>query len=177
MTEPDKMRQKDSRLSVEQLNAVDQLVLGLSDREVAEKVGVARQTVTNWRLRHPGLQAELNRRRKEIWGSSGDKLRSLLPKALDRLEKMLVDDGNPNAWRVAIELLRATGLYANDKHDSGDIGEDDAREIAKSAVKKRSPLDVMLEELTGSKVSEEEIDASLEEMLRKAGSERSQKAD
>jgi len=168
MTKSSKNRQESVQLSMEQLNAIDLLVTGLSDREVAEKVGVARQTITNWRLYHPGFQAELNRRRREIWGSSGDRMRSLLPKALDRIEKTLSDDDNPNAWRAALEMLRATGLY---EQDLGAIGTDDAREIAKSAIKKRSPLDVQLEELTGSKVTEEEIDASLEEMLRKADSE------
>jgi len=114
MAKSGKTRQEIPPLSVKQLNAIDLLVTGVSDREVAEKVGVTRQTVTNWRLHHPEFQAGMNRRRKEIWGSSGDRMRSLLPKALDRIEKTLADDSNPNAWRAALELLRAAGLYAND---------------------------------------------------------------
>jgi len=177
-----KIRQDAMSLSIEQLNAIDLLVTGLSDREVAEKVGVARQTITNWRLYHPVFQAELNRKRKEIWGVSGDRLRSLLPKALDRLEKTLVDDSNPNAWRVAIELLRATGLYANDEHDSGGIGEDDAREIAKRhAMYRRKAesdggLDSLVADLSWTP-SDAEIDSAMGDLLQKANSEQSQKTD
>ncbi len=46
MAKPDKERQS---LSIEQQNAIDMLVLGKSDREVAEAVGVSRQTVCGWR--------------------------------------------------------------------------------------------------------------------------------
>lgn len=57
VAKPDKSRQ----LSVQQLNAVELLILGKSDREVAEQVGVTRQTVSGWRLHDPFFQAELNR--------------------------------------------------------------------------------------------------------------------
>jgi hypothetical protein len=59
VTKPDKT----GHLTVAQENAIDALVLGKSDREAAEVAGVARQTVTGWRLHHPYFQAELNRRR------------------------------------------------------------------------------------------------------------------
>ena len=60
--------EKSQNLTIEQLNAIDLLVQGLSDREVADKVNVARETVTRWRNESAVFQAELNRKRKEIWG-------------------------------------------------------------------------------------------------------------
>ena len=50
-----------SRLSVEQLNAIDVLVQGRTDKETAETVGVARETVTRWRNDNPHFAAQLNR--------------------------------------------------------------------------------------------------------------------
>ena len=58
-----------SRLSVEQLNAIDVLVQGRTDQETAETVGVARETVTRWRNDNPHFAAQLNRQRRFIWDS------------------------------------------------------------------------------------------------------------
>ena len=55
-TKPDKTRQ----LSLEQMNAIEHLLRGRSDRAVAEAVGVSRQTVWEWRNRDPLFIAELN---------------------------------------------------------------------------------------------------------------------
>lgn len=55
-TKPDKTRQ----LSQEQMNAIEHLLQGRSDRAAAEAVGVSRQTVWEWRNRDPLFIAELN---------------------------------------------------------------------------------------------------------------------
>jgi len=87
MAKPDKSRHIE--LSIEQLNAVDLLVVGKTDLAVAEAVGKSRQTICAWRLFHPDFRAELNKRRREVWGASADKLRSLLPQALGVIEQEL----------------------------------------------------------------------------------------
>jgi transposase len=99
-------------LSVEQQNAIDLLVLGRSDREVAEAVGVSRQTVTAWRNNNSLFAAELNVRRQELWGNQTDKIvSSLLPKALQVLEE---DLNNTEDLRLrqaaAVQVLRAVGF-------------------------------------------------------------------
>jgi hypothetical protein len=43
-------------------------------------------TVTNWRNHNPVFWATLNARRAELWSTSLDRLRSMLPKVLDRIE-------------------------------------------------------------------------------------------
>ena len=55
-TKSDKIRQ----LSQEQMNAIEHLLQGKSDRAVSEAVGVSRQTVWEWRNRDPLFIAELN---------------------------------------------------------------------------------------------------------------------
>lgn len=138
---PNKTQHKEA-LSIEQLNAIDLLVLGKTDKEVAEAVGVHRCTVTSWRLYNPYFQAELNRRRKEVWGAAVDRFRSLLLKALDTVEKAL-DEGDA---RTAIEFLRMAGL---DMTRGGAtlgtylVGEDDPEKI--------------LEELAEAKKREERL--------------------
>lgn len=135
-------------LTVEQQNAVDLLVTGATDREVADAVGVNRVTVTRWRNHDPHFQAELNRSRKEIWASSTDRLRGLLPRALDRLESEL--DEGPNGCKVALALLDITGLdFSSTKQQSlgiSGIGSTDPEAIieARARALRPDPLDELL---------------------------------
>jgi hypothetical protein len=97
-------------LSVKQSNAIDLLIVGKTDREVAESVGVTRQTVCGWRHYSPAFQSELNRRRKAAWGSAADRLRSMLPTALDVVGEALADGTEPNRLRAALKMLELGGL-------------------------------------------------------------------
>jgi hypothetical protein len=129
-----------TRLSVEQLNAIDVLVQGRTDQETAETVGVARETVTRWRNDNPHFTAELNRQRRLIWGDSHDRLRALAGKAVDVLETSL-DEGDS---RVAVEVLKAIGLYGQVQPPTGPedaelVLWEKAREWAEMEFKKQRP--------------------------------------
>ncbi len=129
-----------SRLSVEQLNAIDILVQGRTDQETAETVGVARETVTRWRNDNPHFTAELNRQRRLIWSDSHDRLRALAGKAVDVLETSL-EEGDS---RVAVEVLKAVGLYGQVRPPSGPedaelVLWEEAREWAEMEFKKQLP--------------------------------------
>jgi len=115
MTKPGKTGQ----LTVQQENAIDLLVQGQSDREVAEAVGVARQTVTTWRNSNANFVAELNRRRQEVWGSQAEQLRQLVAKAVQVLAEDLEDDDKALRQRAAVHILRAVGLYGADLTPTG----------------------------------------------------------
>ncbi len=116
MAESNKTQQK---LSVAQENAIDLLVAGKSDREVAEAVNVNRSTVNQWRNHDPLFVAELNARRKEIWGSQSERLRNLVAKAVDVLEEDL-DSENPKLRQsAAIHILKSVKLYGSDLKPSG----------------------------------------------------------
>ena len=111
LTKPDKTRHLDGvprELTVEQLNAVDLLVAGQSDREVAATVGVTRQTVGGWRNYNPWFRAELTRRRNEVWRTSGDRLRALIPKALATLEGGL-NEYAADPVKAALAVLKLAG--------------------------------------------------------------------
>jgi hypothetical protein len=136
MTKSDRTRQAEeaeqaalaalTTLSVEQQNAIDLLVTGQGDAEVAAAVGVTRQTVCTWRGHHPGFQAALNARRAETWGRTVDRLRELLPRAVERLEAEL--DG-PNGWRIALRLVEQAGLTQPQGISLGAVGATEAAAI------------------------------------------------
>lgn len=97
-------------LSIVQHNAIDMLIMGSNDRETAETVGIQRSTVTKWRLYNTEFKIELNRRRHEIWGSSLDKMRSLLALSLTALLETLTDHSKEDRWKVAMEVIKSVGF-------------------------------------------------------------------
>ena len=128
------------KLSVEQLNAIDILVLGKTDQETAKAVGVARETVNRWRNENPYFAAELNKQRKQLWGANGDRLRALTTKAVDAIETAL-DAGDSKA---AIEVLKAVGIYGAMEAPSGPVDADlvimeSAKQWAAMELAKKAP--------------------------------------
>ncbi len=167
MTKPDTI----GHLSVEQENAIDLLVTGTSDREVADAVGVRRQTVCGWRNHHPGFIAALNARRLETWGASSDKLRALLPKALDALEGAIT--GEAPDWKAAAKIVELAGL---DRQGAGvpnlgpySIGPTDPEAVIDAEARKRRPRDPLEDILDGGRVTETERRAVLRELTDLAG--------
>ena len=62
-------------LSIEQRNAIDLLILGKTDQETADTVGVSRETVWSWHHEHPMAAPDrrfsLNSGSRRPWSLSG----------------------------------------------------------------------------------------------------------
>jgi len=95
-------------LTLPQRAAIDLLLRGANDRQIAEQLGVGRVTVTRWRLYDPKFQVELNRLRTEAWPGATHGLRALLPAALDTLSEQLRI--SPMRGRLALDLVVRSGL-------------------------------------------------------------------
>ncbi len=169
VTKPDKTRHLTRELSVEQRNAIDLLVTGKTDAETAAVVGVSRQTICGWRNHHPAFMAEMNARRQAIWGTAGDRLRALMPMALDTLEAALTAD--PPDWRAASKVIQLAGLDRdhNAKPTLGpaSIGPTDVDDVLDDHVRRRrgNPL----QDIIDGPVTESERQAVLQEMNAKLG--------
>lgn len=114
-TKQDKMRQ----LSQEQLNTLEYILQGMSDRAVAESVGVARQTVWAWRNEDPLFISELNRRRTEVWQESRERLKALTSRALDAMESTISSNDPKASLDAAKFLLKGTRLFDTDLNIRG----------------------------------------------------------
>ena len=93
-----------SELNSKQIKAIPLLVTGMSDNEVAEQVGVSRQTVNKWKNQDDDFIYELNKQRSEIWNQFGDLYRSLIPKAIKTLEECL-DSEDPKMRLGAARMI------------------------------------------------------------------------
>ena len=115
-------------LSIQQKNAIDLLLTGKNDRQVAEFVGVERVTVNNWRNRKPEFIEELNRRRYELFAGEMDRLRSLISASVDALTACINSRDERIKLAAATTLLKLIGL---DRHPLIPA----SREVTPSAVR------------------------------------------
>ena len=98
------------QLTPEQLNAIDLLILGKTDKEVSELVGVRRETITKWH-KNPFFIAELNSRREVLWTDSKLRLRALASEAVEVLSNGLHSEDEKVAISAAVHILKTVGLY------------------------------------------------------------------
>jgi hypothetical protein len=84
-------------------------------------------------LYSPEFQAALNGRRAEVWGAGIDRLRNLIPKALDALAEELEKADNPNRLKAAVEVLKLVQLPEGWQQ----VGPAEAEGIVRQVVKAR----------------------------------------
>jgi hypothetical protein len=123
------------KLTPEQLNAIDLLILGKADREVAEAVGVRRETVTKWH-KNPFFSAELSIRREELWVDAKLRLKSLAHEAVNVLTRGLSSQDEKVAITAAVHILKTVGLYGEVKQDFGPDTPEEA--VWKQAVERKT---------------------------------------
>ena len=155
-------------LTVKQQNTIDLLLQGGTHQEAADAVGVVRTTVSKWASHDPYFQAELNRRRAEIWGASVDRLRSLLLRALVALEFEL--EQGKQRGRVALEIVRLVGLDRSGAKCSSlevyGVGQSDPDAIIDGIARSRRP-DPLDELIRGEPVSERERQSVIHDFNRR----------
>ena len=91
-------------LSPRQVIALELVLAGNTDQEIAAEVGVTRQTVNEWKNAHPAFKAEVTRRTRELSESLASRALSVRFKALEVVEDA-IEKGNLNA---ALSYLRLT---------------------------------------------------------------------
>jgi hypothetical protein len=135
--------------NAQQQTAVELLVAGKTDKQTAEILNLPTERVTKWRLYDPVFQAALNACRAEVWQASIDRLRSMIPQALDTLAGELNRANNPDRCKVAMDILRMAKLP-----DIAPQGSADPETIVHQAVNRerqqaRGPLDDLAEDHKG----------------------------
>jgi DNA-binding CsgD family transcriptional regulator len=106
------------KLTPEQLNAIDLLILGKTDKEVSEAIGVRRETVTRWH-KNAFFIAELNARREALWTESKLRLKALVYDAVDVLTNGLKSSDEKIKITAAVHILKTVGVYGEVKGDFG----------------------------------------------------------
>ena len=115
------MTNKDN-LTVTQERSIRLLMTGLTDQAVADELGLARQTVCNWRRHDAAFAARFNDERQALWSTHREKLRSLVARAVEVFAEDMDTKLEPKLRQnAAIHVLKAVGLYGQDMKPSGAI--------------------------------------------------------
>ena len=149
--------QPSRELSEQQQAAVELLAAGKTDKQAAETLNLPAKRVAKWRLYDPVFQAALNACRAEVWQASFDRLRSMIPQALDTLAEELNRADNPDRCKLALDILRLAKLPEIAPH-----GPADPETIVRQAVNRerqqaRGPLEEMVEDRKGLPDYEEHL--------------------
>ena len=97
---------KKNELSISQQQAIHLLLTGLNDKQVAAELGVARQTVTNWRNHDSIFMAGLNSERKAVWQANQERMRSLMARSVDVLTDCLESENERLRQSTAVQILK-----------------------------------------------------------------------
>jgi hypothetical protein len=100
-------RTKTYPLTDQQRAAITVLIEGGSVAAAATAANVDVGTLRESMRRDPAFRAELNAQRHEAWNASANRLRQLVPAALDVLQDTM---GGPQRLQAALAILKAAGL-------------------------------------------------------------------
>lgn len=125
-TEADKLYE----LSPRQVEALGLVLSGMTDGEVARSVGVTRQTVNEWRRRHPAFRAVLTRLIRGRVEALAQRAAELQRQALEVVGRA-IDKGEVG---VALSFLRLRLETPNAS------GPDDPEEVLLADLPRRDPL-------------------------------------
>jgi hypothetical protein len=137
---PQKATFRPKPLSIEQRNAIDLLILGKTNEETADTVGIGRETVWSWHHEHPVFMATLEECRLQVWRGPQERLRSLAMKAVENLAAK-VEAGD---IRCSLEVLRGMGLCGFVSH----IGQTDPEKLIKQQAATRVEAEGIPEDAT-----------------------------
>src|SRR5512137_1282647 len=97
-------RSEAPKLTPEQLNAIDLLIFGKTDKEVAETIGVGRNTISKW-YKNAFFTAELNVKREALWTDAKLRLKALVHEAVNVLSNGLQSSDEKVAVTSAVHIL------------------------------------------------------------------------
>jgi len=99
-------------LNEKQELAIDLVMVGLSDGEIAKRVGVSRKTINKWRNQDMDFRALLAERRVALRERHQDELSGLVSEAIGVMREVMREDETPTRLRAAQAVLRMSGLQA-----------------------------------------------------------------
>ena len=118
LTKPDKTRQAENEeLSEKQSRAIVLVASGLTDHQIARRVGVSRQTINHWRNHDPEFMNEIRSRRRQVWENNKDKMSELIEKAIEIVKENLDNEDPKVRLQVAFQVLKYSGMQNAMKED------------------------------------------------------------
>jgi len=128
-----------NNLSIKQEAAIDLIMAGYSDSEVAKEVGITRQTVSRWRNDNPDFIEALQMRRALMREQHMEVFSELIGRAIAVLRDALDNGDERTRLKTAMFILRVSGLQGYAKP---------AKEMNREEMERATFLSVFEEALT-----------------------------
>jgi len=128
------MTEKDDGLNERQMIALDLVVSGLPDSEIAKRVGVSRQWVNTWRNHDSEFIYELALRRQAMREMHQDSLNELIAGAIQVVKEALDSPDEKTRFKAAALVLKVSGMQGYMKPDKQPSKEEDVVSILSSAI-------------------------------------------
>jgi hypothetical protein len=103
-------------LEPKQEKALEYMLAGISDSEIAKKLNVTRQTVNYWRNQDRDFIYELQMRRNQLWEGYRDELSDLYKMAVEEVKKSFKSKDPKIRLQMAMQILRLPALQENLKN-------------------------------------------------------------
>jgi len=100
----------ENNLSMKQERAISLMILGKNDTEIGEEVGVSRESVWRWRNENTDFMEAARMRRETLISKHTEELQTLLGEALKVVRESLKSGDARTKLRVALQLLKMSGL-------------------------------------------------------------------
>ena len=125
------MTKEDKRLSGPQQKAINLFLAGMNDTDVAEELGLARQTVNKWRNKNQNFGVKLEQQQRELNKESRQQLSALVSRSVEVLGQSLESENERIRQSTAVHVLKATGFYRPESRDRwrGEVVEEDEADI------------------------------------------------
>lgn len=107
------------KLTEQEERAAAALADGKPLAEAAELSGLPLDELASHATGYPAFIADVNRRRRLAWAAHTDRLRALVPEAIEALGGLLKSEDERTRHVAAVSILRAVGLYGQDLAPTG----------------------------------------------------------
>jgi len=134
----DPHKQDKDMLTMRQEQALEMMLEGVSDGDIAQKIGVTRQTVNNWRNNDYHFRFMLSQRRLQVWEKRRDEMADLYQEAMTVVRKELKSRNAKTRFKAAAQILKMPALQDSLKNkgtqDINQLEEENSLSVLKAAL-------------------------------------------
>lgn len=116
------MKEIEATINGKQEKALELVLRGMNDVEVAKAIGVTRQTVNNWRRFNTAFIETLTDERKLLREKHQDSINGLVEKAIEVMKNAL-DDEDPKIRLQAVKLVLNSAVLKDSLKEKPEVNE------------------------------------------------------
>jgi DNA-binding CsgD family transcriptional regulator len=119
----------DRGLSVKQVQALSLLLYGYSDNEVADKIGMSRQTIYMWKHKEEAFMKEYINQKQSLLDNANSGLMQIMVKSRDVLLEELNNRESPHRVKIAMAYFKFEIVEKLEEHLNFQLREVENKEI------------------------------------------------